>query len=102
MPKELDDCVSKVKAQGKTESEAYAICSKSTGWKRGKGGTWIKESQNFFEMAIDEEKRTLNWLKNNKELIEEIKRLKAKLGSVSDKEEKDLLKLIKWLESKVK
>ena len=26
MPQKLDDCVAKVMAEGKTESEAYAIC----------------------------------------------------------------------------
>ena len=38
MPKKLMDCVSDLKSQGKSESEAYAICSKSTGWVKSKGG----------------------------------------------------------------
>ena len=29
MPKKLDDCVKKVIAQGKSESQAYAICTAS-------------------------------------------------------------------------
>ena len=29
MPKELEDCVAKVKSQGATEQEAYAICHAS-------------------------------------------------------------------------
>ena len=40
MPKKLDSCVKKVKAQGKDEQAAYAICSNSTGIKRKKGGGW--------------------------------------------------------------
>jgi len=44
MPKKLDDCVQKVKEQGKTESEAYAICVKSTGYKRTKDG-WKKTDE---------------------------------------------------------
>jgi len=49
MPAKLDSCIKKVKRQGSDESSAYAICSKSTGWKVGKGSTkkkkkWVKES----------------------------------------------------------
>ena len=50
MPKKIDDCVSKVKAQymakGKSEkdaeSTAYAICVKSTGWHKTGKHTWGK------------------------------------------------------------
>lgn len=42
MPPKLERCVRKVMRQGKSKSSAYAICSKSTGWKRGKGGKWVK------------------------------------------------------------
>jgi hypothetical protein len=42
MPKKLDDCIKKVMRKGKTKSEAYAICSVSTGYKKAKGGRWIK------------------------------------------------------------
>lgn len=42
MPHKLDRCVKKVKKQGKDESSAYAICSKSTGIKKKKGGGWTK------------------------------------------------------------
>lgn len=42
MPKKLDDCVKKLMAKGKTKSQAYAICSKSTGYKKAKGGKWTK------------------------------------------------------------
>lgn len=38
MPKKLDRCVKKVKADGKSTDSAYAICSDSTGVKRKKGG----------------------------------------------------------------
>jgi hypothetical protein len=28
--------------KGYTKSQAYAICSASTGWVKGKGGKWVK------------------------------------------------------------
>lgn len=37
MPKKLMDCIEKVKASGKSESEAWAICRKSTGLKPHEG-----------------------------------------------------------------
>ena len=43
MPKKLEDCVSDLKVQGKDESTAYAICAKSTGWVRKKGGGWVNK-----------------------------------------------------------
>ena len=46
MPKKLERCVKKVKKQGKEESDAYAICSASTGIKRKKGGGWKKVKEN--------------------------------------------------------
>ncbi len=54
MPKKLDDCVTKVKAQqiasGKSEKEAnssaYAICSKSTGYKKTGKHSWKKSYPN--------------------------------------------------------
>ena len=45
MPKQLEDCVKKVRRKGYTKSEAYAICSKATGWVRGKGGEWVKKKK---------------------------------------------------------
>jgi hypothetical protein len=50
MPAKLDRCVTKVKAQGKDESAAYAICSDSTGYKVQPGSTkkdkkWKKEKK---------------------------------------------------------
>lgn len=45
MPAKLDRCVRKVKAQNKKSKEKanpYAVCSKSTGIKRKKGGGWTK------------------------------------------------------------
>ncbi len=42
MPAKLDRCVKKVKKKGYSKSQAYAICSVSTGYKRGKGGKWVK------------------------------------------------------------
>lgn len=38
MPKKLEDCVRDVRAQGHDKNAAYAICAKSTGWVRTKGG----------------------------------------------------------------
>ena len=55
MPKKLENCVNKVQRSGKDESSAYAICAKSTGIKRKKGGGWtrgkksVKESVSHFE-----------------------------------------------------
>ena len=43
MPKKLEKCVQHLKDQGKDDSSAWAICTKSTGYKRKKGGGWIKE-----------------------------------------------------------
>jgi hypothetical protein len=45
MPEKLDRCVRKVRKKGYTKSEAYAICSKSTGWVRGKGGKWVNKKK---------------------------------------------------------
>jgi len=42
MPKVLDDCVNHLIAKGHSKSSAYAICVKSTGWKKGKDG-WTKK-----------------------------------------------------------
>lgn len=42
MPKKLDRCVKKVMAKGKTKSQAYGACAKSTGIKQKKGGGWTK------------------------------------------------------------
>jgi hypothetical protein len=39
MPKKLEKCVKKVKAQGKSTSSAFAICTKSTGQKAHKKGS---------------------------------------------------------------
>jgi len=42
MPKKMDRCVRKVRKTSKSKSSAYAICSKTTGIKRKKGGGWTK------------------------------------------------------------
>ena len=42
MPKRIERCVRKVRKQGKKKNSAWAICSKSTGIKRKKGGGWTK------------------------------------------------------------
>lgn len=43
MPAKLERCVKHVQEQGKSKSSAYAICANSTGWKRGKNGSWKNE-----------------------------------------------------------
>lgn len=45
MPAVLDRCVKKLMRKGYTKSQAYAICSVSTGWVRGKGGKWVKRKK---------------------------------------------------------
>jgi hypothetical protein len=40
MPKKLMDCVRELMSHGHSQSEAYAICESSTGWKKKKGDTW--------------------------------------------------------------
>lgn len=45
MPAELDSCVESVMKKGKSKSQAYAICSKRTGWVRKKGGGWKKRGK---------------------------------------------------------
>ena len=55
MPEELDRCVKKLMDEGKSESEAYAICSESTGWKRDEGGGWTKESSNKMAQLSEQE-----------------------------------------------
>lgn len=42
MPAKLERCVRHVRSQGKSKSSAYAICVKSTGIKKKKGGGWTK------------------------------------------------------------
>jgi len=44
MPKVLKRCVRKV-GKKKGVKSAYAICSKSTGYKRKKGGGWTKRKR---------------------------------------------------------
>ena len=45
MPAKLDRCVKKVKAKAKKKGRKvnpYAVCAKSTGIKRKKGGGWTR------------------------------------------------------------
>ena len=62
MPKKLDRCVKRVKAQGKDEQAANAICSNSTGIKRKKGGGWKKTKKKVNESM--EKKRMVEFIKN--------------------------------------
>ena len=46
MPKKLERCVEKVKAQNKGKGkkvDPYAVCTESTGIKKKKGGGWTRE-----------------------------------------------------------
>ena len=43
MPKIIDRCVEKLRRKGKSKSAAYGMCSKSTGFKKCKGGKWRKK-----------------------------------------------------------
>ncbi len=62
MPAKIDRCVSKVKAQGHTESEAYAICSKSTGIVKTGKHTWGKQEESSYltEDAVKKVEGVLN------------------------------------------
>jgi len=42
MPAKLDRCVRKVMKKGKSKSQAYGACVKSTGIKKKKGGGWTQ------------------------------------------------------------
>jgi hypothetical protein len=53
MPAKLEKCVQHVIDQGKDKSSAYAICSKSTGWKKAGKHKWKKGKQVYVsESAI--------------------------------------------------
>lgn len=122
MPKQLEKCVQDLIDSGKDKGEAYAICGKSTGWVRKKGGGWKNKktgevynesfelvsesfelvSESFSSLFFEGNHQTLNWLRDNKGVVDEIKRLKSLLGKVPNSEEKGLLNLIQWLENKIK
>lgn len=115
MPKQLEKCVKDIQKEGKSESEAYAICAKSTGWVRKSGGGWINKKTGevfnenfeksyitFTKLFFESNQSTLKWLQDNKNIISEIKRLKSLIGTVPPNEEQSLLGLIKWLESKIR
>jgi len=120
MPKQLEKCVQDLIDKGKSRDEAYAICTSSTGWVRKKGGGWknkktgksynenfeVQEGQegqeSFLEIFSEGNQQTLDWLRNNKGVLDEIRRLKSLVGKVPSSEEKSILGLIKWLENKIK
>lgn len=47
MPKVLEDCIKALKLKGIPDDRAYKICTKQTGWVRGKNkngkATWRKK-----------------------------------------------------------
>ena len=42
MPAVLERCVAHLEGEGYPSSRAWAICTKKTGWKKAKGGGWVK------------------------------------------------------------
>lgn len=116
MPKELKNCVQNLEDKGMDSSEAYAICSKSTGWIRKKGGGWINKKTgevfnehfekigylSFKRLFKESAEETLKWLKNTKEIRKEVQRLKDLFGKIPPEQEKELINLIKWLEDRIK
>jgi hypothetical protein len=103
MPAKIERCVKQVKAQGKSDDSAWAICSKSTGIKRGKGGTWVQESGGFYSLFVEESKfdqtpyvkKAMKWLeakwpkekfnftfKHNPKLTGDLKRYYASIDGV--------------------
>ena len=60
MPKALKSCVDDLLGQGKSKDSAYAICSKSTHWKRKKGGGWKNDktgevyNESFLDLFLEE------------------------------------------------
>ena len=44
MPKILENCIKSLMVKGHSKDSAYAICVKSTGWQKKKGGGWIKKA----------------------------------------------------------
>jgi hypothetical protein len=65
MPKKLEDCVQDLMDKGESKDSAYAICAKSTGWVRKKGGGWrnkktgetFNESfSSFYDLFVESDK----------------------------------------------
>lgn len=44
MPKKLERCVRKVR-KNSPDVNPWAVCSKSTGYKKAKGGKWVKRKK---------------------------------------------------------
>jgi hypothetical protein len=70
MPEVLDRCVKKLMSQGYSKDKAFAICVKSTGWKRGKGGRWVKakkeeEMMNLWISSFDGNLGVNEWFEAN-------------------------------------
>jgi hypothetical protein len=71
MPEVLDRCVKRLMNQGYSKDKAYAICVKSTGWKRGKGGKWVKSKKEEGKMMylwispFNDNLKIEEWLKAN-------------------------------------
>ena len=60
MPKKLEDCVKSVKAKG-GKTNAWAVCSASTGIKKKKGGGWTKE-KTMKKESVDSKKAYVDFI----------------------------------------
>jgi len=67
MPEVLDRCVKSLMRKGYSKDRAYAICVKSTGWKRGKGGKWVKmkEEYRLWVSPYEEGASVEDWFRKN-------------------------------------
>jgi len=79
MPDKLDRCVKKVQKQGKNKESAYAICSKSTGYKKAKGGGWEKMKESTDKVFIQEFLRLMCEKEYNKASVALASAVEAKL-----------------------
>ena len=55
----------------------------------------------FFKLFVSESKRTIDDMKNNKGIRDEIQKLKKKMVKASDKEVLEIKSQIKWLNGKL-
>ena len=57
--------------------------------------------ENFYDMFIEGNQQTLNWLRDTKGIRKEIQRLK-KIANKNPDNEQEILDMIKYLETKLK
>jgi len=92
MPAKMDRCVSKIMKQGKNKKEACAICSKSTGIKKAKGGKWKKDGKTVKE-SIDNKTTISNLITAvfNKNYSEANKHLQTAIDEMMEQRVQKLL-----------